>query len=83
MSFAEFRRMLPGGESLRRLVAMVRSYLGDELDWDVNLVLKRDEVPAVKLGEQGLLGWTTWLGERPEGADADDLILNPLARAER
>ena len=46
LSLDEFRRMLPGGTSLARLEAIVRNYVGDALDWDLNLVLKRDEVPV-------------------------------------
>jgi type VI secretion system protein ImpH len=74
----DYRRMLPGGESLRRLVAMVRNYLGDELDWDVNLILKRDEVPPLKLGDQGQLGWTAWIASQPFETDPADLMLEPL-----
>ena len=31
----QFQRMLPGGASLKRLRAIVRSYTGDEFRWDV------------------------------------------------
>ncbi|MEJ2325297.1 MAG: type VI secretion system baseplate subunit TssG [Chromatiaceae bacterium] len=78
LGLEDYRRMLPGGDSIRRLVAMVRNYLGDELDWDLNLILKRDEVPPLELGEQGQLGWTTWLASRPFARDAADLLLEPL-----
>ena len=81
MSLADYRRLLPGGSSLRKLVAIVRNYVGDALSWDVNLVLKEDEVPRLLLGQQGQLGWTTWLGTRPEPTDADDLMLRPTAFA--
>jgi type VI secretion system protein ImpH len=80
MRFAEYERLLPGGDSLARLTAIVRNYAGDELSWDVNLVLREDEVPALSLGRQGRLGWTTWLGRRT-GRDLDDLKLRPMARA--
>ena len=79
MNFSTYRRLLPGGESLERLVALVRNYTGDELAWEVNMVLKRDEVPSLKLGEGGRLGWTTWLGDRRASEDADDLVLNAMA----
>lgn len=77
MDLFDYERLLPGGESLVRLVACVRNYIGDELLWDLNLVLKKQEVPSLRLGGIGRLGWTTWLpaGERQE--DADDLLLNP------
>jgi type VI secretion system protein ImpH len=81
MSFADYRRLLPGGRSLVRLVAIVRNYVGDALGWDVHLVLKGEEIPQLLLGRQGQLGWTTWLGTRPEMTDADDLKLRPTASA--
>ena len=79
MDFAAYRRLLPGGESLERLVAMVRNYTGDEMAWEVNMVLERDQVPALKLGDGGRLGWTTWLGDRRAPEDADDLVFNAMA----
>ena len=38
-------RLLPGGTSFHRLIPIVRNYAGDTLVWDVNLILRRDEVP--------------------------------------
>lgn len=77
MTFAEYQRMLPGGDSLRRLLAWVKNYLADELLWDVQLILKKEEVPPLRMGTVGQLGWTTWLTSRPMDHDADDLILRP------
>jgi len=79
MGYPDYQSMLPTGNRIRRLVALVRNYVGDELGWDVRLVLKREEVPATHLDGNYQLGWTTWLGERPEKTDADDLILNAFA----
>jgi type VI secretion system protein ImpH len=78
MPLEEFQRFLPGGDSLRRLVAWVRNYIGDELLWDVNLILKREEVPPLKLGEGTQLGWTTWSTSQPLERDADDLKLDAV-----
>jgi type VI secretion system protein ImpH len=50
----------------------VRNYLGDEFEWDLNLVLVANEVPVLELGVAGELGWTTWLGRRRSPADAAD-----------
>lgn len=80
MGFPQYRSLLPGGLGLNELVAIVRNYLGDELVWDVNLVLREDEVPDLVMNGQPQLGWTTWLGERADGSDADELCLNPFFR---
>jgi type VI secretion system protein ImpH len=72
-----------GGTLLRKLVDWVRFYCCFELDWDVRLHLRSEEVPALKLGLQGRLGWTTWLGSRLSASDADDLCLDGERLAER
>jgi type VI secretion system protein ImpH len=77
MDLDRFGDFLPGGRSLERLRHWVRNYVGFEFDWEVQLVLARDEVPGIRLGREGLLGWTTWLGARRAATDADDLTLAP------
>lgn len=77
LSLDEFRRMLPGGTSLARLEAIVRNYVGDALDWDLNLVLRRDEVPVAVLGRDAVLGHICWIGRRDCPSDARDLFLTP------
>lgn len=77
MGYADYQRMLPGGDSLRRLIDWVKNYAGLELAWDVQLILKKEEVPAAQLGKSGLLGWSTWTKARPMPRDADNLILDP------
>ena len=77
LTLAEFRQMLPGGASARRLRDWVRTYLGLAYDWDVRLVLKKQDVPRLALGRQAQLGWTTWLSSRPPVDDDDQLCYAP------
>ena len=78
VGLAEYRRLLPGNGSLERLEAIVRNHVGDSLDWDVNLVLRADEVPRSALGGTTALGHTSWIGtRRADSRDADDLRLAP------
>lgn len=79
LSFEQFQSFLPGGATLKQLVDWVRMYLCFELDWDVQLTLKGREVPQLRLGGGGRLGWTTWLGRRSTDTDADDLCLDAEA----
>jgi type VI secretion system protein ImpH len=76
LTLAQYESFLPGGQPFGRLVDWVRLYLGVELAWDVRLRLSCAEVPRLRLGRQGRLGWTTWLGTRPSPSDAGDLCLN-------
>ncbi|MCG6860499.1 MAG: type VI secretion system baseplate subunit TssG [Chromatiaceae bacterium] len=78
VGLVRFEQLLPGGEGLAALVAVVRNYVGDEYVWDLQLILRKEEVPALRLGAAARLGWTSWLGIRPTDEDADDLILNPF-----
>jgi type VI secretion system protein ImpH len=79
LDYDDYERMLPGGASMVRLVDWVKSYAGTVLDWDVRLVLKRPEIPPLKLGSQKL-GWTTYLASGPAARDARQLLINPTAR---
>jgi type VI secretion system protein ImpH len=74
---ADYQRMLPGGASLRRLIAVVRNYLGDELEWELQLILRQAEVPKPRLNGATRLGWTSWLSQTPLGRDGDNLHLLP------
>lgn len=78
----QFLRLLPGGDSLRCLTALVRNYAGDELAWELVLILKKEEVPPTRLGDCGQLGWTTWLACESRGRDADDMLLRPMTAGE-
>ncbi|WP_049342353.1 type VI secretion system baseplate subunit TssG, partial [Pseudomonas aeruginosa] len=69
----QYQRFLPDGDHFVELAAWVAEYLGEELDWDVNLVLQRHEVPPLGLQGGGRLGFNTWLGD--PGQDARDLLL--------
>jgi type VI secretion system protein ImpH len=79
LTLAQYEAFLPGGTRLQQLVDWVRLYIGFELQWDVRLRLKHQQVPALRLGKAGRLGWTTWLGQRRGTADASDLCLQAEA----
>ncbi len=83
LDFVPFCQLLPNGASMKRLRSIVDQYVGFELSWDVQLVLRNKEVPRMRLGRQGQLGWTTWLSSRPPECDADELIVNPAVRSEK
>jgi type VI secretion system protein ImpH len=77
VSLADYRRLLPGGESLPKLIDLVRNYLGDELMWELRLILRKEQAPPVRLGECGHLGLCGWLEPEDLPHDADDFHWNP------
>jgi type VI secretion system protein ImpH len=61
--FEQYEQFLPSQDSnlSKPLADAVFFYIGDELDWDVELAIPSGEVKPVKLGMAGRLGWTTWV----------------------
>jgi type VI secretion system protein ImpH len=79
MTLADFRRFLPGTGTLEGLASVVKLYFGDQFAWDLNLVLEADEVPDLRLGQRGRLGWTSWLKPRLSREHADEPVLDVMA----
>jgi type VI secretion system protein ImpH len=78
VSRSRFRRFLPDGDTLRALCQLVRSYVGPDLDFDVQVVLEPAEVPAWQLGggdaEGSRLGWSLWARNRDFERPVDDAV---------
>lgn len=78
LGFKEFRDYLPGGPALRPLAELVRLYVDAELDFDIQLVLRAEEVPACRLSSEpgggARLGRHAWLKSRPFDRDAEDAV---------
>ena len=81
LKMQDFQRFLPSEQACRRLRDIVRLFAGFEFAWDLQCVLRAEEVPSTELGCNGRLGWTTWLKTREFPSDADDLIINLEAHA--
>jgi type VI secretion system protein ImpH len=80
LSETQYRSFLPTGNAWSALRALVRSFCGNDLEFEVQLILRRDDVPAMVLrnpSESSIcLGWDTWLKSRPEfDRDPGDTIL--------
>ncbi len=65
VGYRQFLKLLPSGERLGTLFALVRYMVGVEYDFEVRLILKKEEVPPCILGlgtpEAPRLGWSTWV----------------------
>ncbi|SDG77767.1 type VI secretion system baseplate subunit TssG [Dyella sp. 333MFSha] len=83
MRFADYRRFLPGGDALDELIAALRFYAGDAVDWDAQLVLRREEVPLTHMGRAGRLGMSSWMGRFAGPGDAGDLVVQPMTLPNR
>ena len=79
LSIENYRRMLPGNGSLERLREIIRNYTGDVIDWELNLILKAEDVPEAELGSETMLSKTSWSGPRDDAGDADDFNITPAS----
>lgn len=61
------------------LSQLVRLFVGPEFDFDIQLTLRREEVPPTRLAADDAigprLGWNTWLCSSPPEQDAQDAII--------
>jgi type VI secretion system protein ImpH len=73
----QVQRLLPGQDSMQRLTAWVRQYAGLALDWDVNLIVKKEHLPGTRLGHDTKLGWSSWLSSKTPTRDDRQLVINP------
>ena len=46
LSYADFKRFQPNGDALKPLCQLTRCYVGPEFEFDVQLLLRAEEVPA-------------------------------------
>ncbi len=80
LTLAQYATFLPGGSALEPLKALVRFFSNDELDFEIQLILQRDEVPRCEVGAEDeagpRLGWVSWLKSIPHDHDPSDAILS-------
>ena len=74
----KYLQFLPDGSAYPALGAMARFFAGLEIDFEVQLVLKREDAPGCRLGAEGdtapKLGWVTWVKSRPMDRDPDETV---------
>ena len=79
LTLDQYQDFLPNGTAYRPLCGLLGFFAGSEFDFEVQLVLRRDEVPSCELGSEGggapQLGWVTWMKAVPFSRDPGDTVL--------
>jgi type VI secretion system protein ImpH len=79
LTLTQYQDFLPNGTAYRPLHGLLGFFAGAEFDFEVQLILKRGEVPACELGAEGdampQLGWVTWMKSAPFSRDPGDTVL--------
>lgn len=56
-----YESFLPGGRWSRRLIDTLENAVGQEYEWEVELVIHKSLTRPARLGSYGRLGWTGWM----------------------
>ncbi|MGC0773946.1 MAG: type VI secretion system baseplate subunit TssG [Candidatus Acidiferrum sp.] len=76
----DYLDFLPNGTAYEPLRALLRFWTNEEIDFEVQLILKREEVPRCQLGAEGdgapQLGWVTWMKSKPMDRHPEETIFN-------
>jgi len=79
LQLKKYLEFLPTGESYAQLRQIVRFFAGDEVDFEVQLILAGAEVPALELGGSGdstpQLGWVSWSKTRKLAYNPSETVL--------
>lgn len=78
LTLQQYRDFLPTGSAWEPLRDLLR-FFSDEVDFEVRLVLKREEVPRCALGAEAetapMLGWVSWMKTVDMARDPGDTML--------
>jgi type VI secretion system protein ImpH len=79
LSLERYADFLPDGQSFKPLQSWVRFFSNNEWDFELKLILDREQVPACSLGADGItgpqLGWVSWVKSAPFQRDPGDTVL--------
>jgi type VI secretion system protein ImpH len=77
LTFGQYEDFLPGESAHRELAAFMKFYSDGAYETEVQLILRREDVPACGLGRRGeppRLGLVSWLKTKPRTYDADEAM---------
>lgn len=81
MSYKQFIAFLPAGSAFNPVMEIIKLLAGPEFDFDVQLVLKAEEVPGTVLTTRArrrpMVGWNTWLKTKTFVLDDEQVVLSP------
>jgi type VI secretion system protein ImpH len=79
LTLRQYLDFLPSGTAFGPLRTMVRLFAGDELDFEMQLILRREDVPDCELGTTGeaspQLGWLSWSKTKPADRNPSETVL--------
>lgn len=83
LTYKQLTWFLPVGSAFKPMMDLTRLLAGTEFDFDVQLMLKAEEVPGSLLTTRArrrpMLGWNTWLKTKAFTMDDEQVVLTGVA----
>jgi type VI secretion system protein ImpH len=73
----DYQRFTPRGSDLLRLVEWVRTFVGKEIHWELELKIRPHSAPPAVMGGPQQLGWSGWLGQSASAGPITGMIFEP------
>lgn len=78
VAYADYLALTPGSKRLAEIFSLTRLFVGSALDFDVQVILKKEDIPFCRLGQlhaPARLGWNSWARVAPAQKDSTDAIV--------
>lgn len=78
VGYADYLSLEPDAPRLSALMALARLFVGPALRFDVQVVLRREDIPFCRLGDPDQpprLGWNVWARFAPAAHDSGDAVV--------
>ena len=76
LDWTQYLSFRPGGQRSRVLYEVIRNYVGDEWDWDLELEVEQGLTHRIRLDRSASLGFSSWLVSREVRRAAQTNTLN-------
>jgi len=78
VGYVDYLSLEPGSPRMNEFMALTRLYVGPALRFDVQVILRKEDVPFCQLGDPAhrpRLGWNAWARLVPLTHDSDDAVV--------
>jgi type VI secretion system protein ImpH len=78
LDYSDYLSLSPDGPVIKEIFDLARLYCGAGLDFDIQIILSKEEIPYCRLGDAAnppRLGWNSWARVAPANRDSGDAII--------
>lgn len=78
VGYDDYMSLRPDGRRIKEIYAISRLYVGDGLNFDLQIILKKEDIPFAQLGNGTVrLSWNSWARVADADKDSRDAIIIP------